>query len=116
MPAERLSMRKIRELLRLRFESGLPQRAVALPQRAVAESLGLSQGAIILISENIGTKVRLPLGAAVDSTRHLLSGRSPRPRDRAERADQAVIGGEPVPCHLAGLNERVSNILCKFEP
>jgi transposase len=39
MPAERLSMRKIRELLRLRFESGLPQ-------RAVAESLGLSQGAI----------------------------------------------------------------------
>jgi transposase len=39
MPAERLSMRKIRELLRLRFES-------RLPQRAIAESLGLSQGAI----------------------------------------------------------------------
>src|SRR5260370_12037957 len=39
MPAERLSMRKVHELLRLRFESGLPQ-------RAVAESLGLSQGAI----------------------------------------------------------------------
>jgi hypothetical protein len=33
MPAERLSMRKIRELLRLRFES-------RLPQRAIAESLG----------------------------------------------------------------------------
>jgi transposase len=39
MPAERLSMRKIRELLRLRFGS-------RLPQRAIAESLGLSQGAI----------------------------------------------------------------------
>ena len=39
MPAERLSMRKVHELLRLRFESGLPQ-------RAIAESLGLSQGAI----------------------------------------------------------------------
>jgi transposase len=39
MPAERLSMRKIREVLRLRFES-------RLPQRAIAESLGLSQGAI----------------------------------------------------------------------
>ena len=39
MPAERLSMRKIRELLRLRFEN-------RLPQRAIAESLGLSQSAI----------------------------------------------------------------------
>ena len=39
MPAERLSMRKIRELLRLRLEN-------RLPQRAIAESLGLSQGAI----------------------------------------------------------------------
>jgi transposase len=39
MPGERLSMREIREVLRL----GLGQR---LPQRAVARSLGLSQGAI----------------------------------------------------------------------
>ena len=39
MPAERLSMRKIRELLRLRLEN-------RLPQRSIAESLGLSQGAI----------------------------------------------------------------------
>ena len=36
MPAERLSMRQIREVLRLCFES-------RLPQRAVARSLGLSQ-------------------------------------------------------------------------
>jgi transposase len=39
MPGERLSMRKIREVLRLR----LGQR---LPQRVVAKSLGLSQGAV----------------------------------------------------------------------
>jgi transposase len=39
MPGERLSMRKIREVLRLRLGQGLPQ-------RAVAESLGLSQGAV----------------------------------------------------------------------
>ena len=39
MPGERLSMRKIRELLRLRLGHGLAQ-------RSVAQSLGLSQGTI----------------------------------------------------------------------
>ena len=39
MPAERLSMRQIREVLRLRYAS-------KLPQRAIAKSLGLSQGAV----------------------------------------------------------------------
>jgi len=39
MSGERLSMRKIREVLRLRLDQGLPQ-------RAVAQSLGLSQGAV----------------------------------------------------------------------
>ena len=39
MPGERLSMRKIREVLRLRLGHGLPQ-------RAVAQSLRLSQGSI----------------------------------------------------------------------
>src|SRR5260370_34835523 len=39
MPAERLSMRQIREVLRFRFAS-------KLPQRAIAKSLGLSQGAV----------------------------------------------------------------------
>src|SRR4249920_929421 len=39
MPAERLSMRQIRDVLRLCF-------AAKLPQRAIARSLGLSQGAI----------------------------------------------------------------------
>jgi transposase len=39
MPGERVSMRKIREVLRLRLGQGLPQ-------RAVARSLGLSLGAV----------------------------------------------------------------------
>jgi predicted transcriptional regulator len=39
MPAERVSMRQIREVLRLRFAS-------ELPQRAIAKSLMLSQGAV----------------------------------------------------------------------
>src|ERR1700752_4273838 len=39
MTAERVSMRQIREVLRLRFAS-------ELPQRAIAKSLGLSQGAV----------------------------------------------------------------------
>jgi predicted transcriptional regulator len=39
MPAERVSVRQIREVLRLRFAS-------ELPQRAIAKSLGLSQGAV----------------------------------------------------------------------
>ena len=39
MPAERLPMRQIRELLRLRFSSGLSQ-------RAIGHSLGLSQAAV----------------------------------------------------------------------
>jgi hypothetical protein len=39
MPAERVSMRQIREVLRLRFAS-------ELPRRAIAKSLGLSRGAV----------------------------------------------------------------------
>jgi transposase len=39
MPGERLSMRKIRELLRLRWEQHLPQ-------RRISQSLGLSQGSV----------------------------------------------------------------------
>ena len=39
MPGERLSMRKIRELLRLRWENHLPQ-------RAISQSLKLSQASV----------------------------------------------------------------------
>jgi DNA-directed RNA polymerase specialized sigma24 family protein len=39
MPTERLSMRRIRELLRLKFENGLSS-------RLIAASLGVSKGAV----------------------------------------------------------------------
>ena len=39
MPTERLSMRRIRDLLRLRFENGLSS-------RLIAPSLGISKGAV----------------------------------------------------------------------
>ncbi len=61
MPAERLSMRQIREVLRLCFES-------RLPQRAVARSLGLSQGAVIGLFEP-GARRRHRLAAARGSRR-----------------------------------------------
>ena len=40
-----------------------------------------------------------------DSRHHLQSGQSRRPGDRAERADQGVVGGEPVPSGLAGIHD-----------
>src|SRR5579884_2811869 len=60
MPAERLSMRQIRDVLRLRFAS-------KLSQRAIAKSLRLSQGAVstyltrgwFLHAQNGGGKGRL---------------------------------------------------------
>ena len=39
MPSERLSMRRIREILRLKFELGLSSRAIGV-------SLGISKGAV----------------------------------------------------------------------
>jgi transposase len=52
MPAERLSMRQIREVLRLRFASKLPQRSIAkslrLSQRAVSGYLSRARAASIV--------------------------------------------------------------------
>jgi transposase len=63
MPGERLSMRKIREILRLRWESHLPQ-------RAIGRSLRLSQGAV---SEYLGRARRAglswPLPDGLDDAR-----------------------------------------------
>src|SRR5207237_7191479 len=60
MPAERVSMRQIREVLRLRFAS-------ELPQRAIAKSLGLSQGAVSgYLSRARAAGVRWPLPAELD--------------------------------------------------
>jgi transposase len=60
MPAERVSMRQIREVLRLRFAS-------ELPQRAIAKSLGLSQGAVSgYLSRARAAGVSWPLPAELD--------------------------------------------------
>src|SRR5690348_14714740 len=60
MPAERVSMRRVREVLRLRFAS-------KLPQRAIAKSLGLSQGAVSgYLSRARAAGVRWPLPAELD--------------------------------------------------
>jgi predicted DNA-binding protein (UPF0251 family) len=58
--AERVSMRQIREVLRLRFAS-------ELPQRAIAKSLGLSQGAVSgYLSRARAAGVSWPLPADLD--------------------------------------------------
>ena len=44
-------------------------------------------------------------GPRFDIRHKLWSGRSRSPGDRAERADQAGVGGEPVPRHLAGVHD-----------
>src|SRR5580700_494930 len=44
-------------------------------------------------------------GPRFDSRHKLWIGRSRSPGDRAERADQAGVGGEPVPRHLAGVHD-----------
>ena len=63
MPAERLSMRKIRELLRLRLEN-------RLPQRAIAKSLGLSQDAIsAYLSRARAAGVGWPIPEELDDAR-----------------------------------------------
>lgn len=63
MPAERLSMRQIREVLRLCFGS-------RLPQRAIVRSLGLSQGAVSgYLSRARAASVTWPLPEDLDDTR-----------------------------------------------
>jgi transposase len=63
MPAERLSMRQIRDLLRLCF-------AAKLPQRAVARSLGLSQGAVSrYLSRARAAGIAWPLPEDLDDAR-----------------------------------------------
>src|SRR6201747_254655 len=63
MPRERLSMRKIRELLRLRWEHHLPQ-------RVISQSLGLSQGSISdYLSRARRAGLTWPLPEALDDAR-----------------------------------------------
>ena len=63
MPAERLSMRQIREVLRLRFAS-------KLSQPAIAKSLRLSQGAVsIYLSQSRAAGFVWPLPDELDDAR-----------------------------------------------
>jgi transposase len=63
MPAERLSMRQIRDVLRLCY-------AAKLPQRAIARSLGLSQGAISdYLSRARAAGISWPLPEDLDDAR-----------------------------------------------
>jgi transposase len=63
MPGERLSMRKIRELLRLRWEQ-------QLPQRVIANSLGLSQGSVSdYLNRGRRAGLTWPLPEALDDAR-----------------------------------------------
>ena len=74
MPGERLSMRKIREVLRLRLGQGLAQ-------RAVAESLRLSQGAVhgyMARARRGAGSGRRPTGSTTSSSRPFCFLHSPR--------------------------------------
>jgi hypothetical protein len=66
MPGERLSMRKIRELLRLRWEHHLPQ-------RRISQSLGLSQGSVSGLTQP-GSPRWPDLAAARDAGRRTARG------------------------------------------
>ena len=84
MPGERLSMRKIRELLRLRWEQHLPQ-------RVIANSLGLSQGSVSdYLSRARRADLTWPLPDTLDDaqleTRSRSGGRLPSPGAPARHA------------------------------
>jgi hypothetical protein len=71
MSGEILSMRKIREVLRLRLDQGLPQ-------RAAAQSVGLSEGAV---HGYVARDLFMALGIPADNTRPPgeLAGQSAQP-------------------------------------
>jgi transposase len=91
MPGERLSMRKIRELLRLRWDSGLSQRAVSV-------SVGLSQSAVssyLTRARQAGLSWPLPEGLDDEALELLLFPRPPDvPPDRRPKPDLAWIHRE----------------------
>jgi transposase len=91
MPGERLSMRKIREVLRLRYGHGLSQ-------RAVGQSLGLSNGAVNgYLSRARQAGIRWPLPDDLDDERleALLYPPPPDvPRERRPVPDWAAVHRE----------------------
>src|SRR5271169_2435196 len=91
MPAERLSMRQIREVLRLCVES-------RLPQRAVARSLGLSQGAVSgYLSRARAVGIAWPLSGDLDDAQLealLFPPPSGTPADQRPMPDWGWVHGE----------------------
>src|SRR3974390_1617775 len=81
MPTERLSMRRIRELLRLKFEVGLST-------RLSATALGISKGAVSDYLQRAQVAgLAWPLPAELDETaleRRLFPGQPPTKAPRAE--------------------------------
>ena len=91
MPGERLSMRQIREVLRLRFAS-------KLPQRAIAKSLGLSQGAVSgYLSRARAAGVSWPLSEDLDDGQHSFADTEPLPPAKAfDQAENGDAGAEAL--------------------
>jgi transposase len=91
MPSERLPMRKIREVLRLRFAS-------ELSQRAIARSLGLSQGAVCEYLDRARRAGAVwPLPDALDDERLealLFPPLSGTPDDQRPKPDWALVHRE----------------------
>src|SRR5918912_2593103 len=91
MPAERLSMRQIREVLRLCWES-------RLPQRAAARSLGLGQGTVSsYLSRARAAGLSWPLPEDLDDGRleaRLFPPSSGTPADRSPMPDWAWVHRE----------------------
>ncbi|QND61625.1 IS21 family transposase (plasmid) [Mesorhizobium huakuii] len=91
MPTERLSMRRIRELLRLKYESGLSS-------RLIAKSLGISKGAVgIYLHRANAAKLTWPLPEAMTDTsleRLLFPGQVCVKTDRGPEPDWAHVDRE----------------------
>ena len=105
MPGERLSMRKIREVLRLRFGQGLAQ-------RAIGQSLRLSAGAVngyLSRARRAGLSWPLPDDLDDDRLEKLLF--PPVPDVPVERDAGAAMGRIPRRC--SG-RLRLLLVLCGF--
>src|SRR5271169_1572585 len=86
MPAERLPMRQIRELLRLRFSSGLSQ-------RAIGHSLGLSQAAVSeYLSRARCAGVTWPLPETLDDAQLEARLFAPPPRTPTDQRPMPDLG------------------------
>ena len=91
MPTERLSMRRIRDLLRLKFTQGMSD-------RAIAGSLGLSKGTVgnyLMRFNQAGLSWPLPCELDDDSLELLLFPRPP----------MSSLSSRPVPDWVGAMRE-----------